>query len=169
MSRGKLTFTIGPARCGKSTYCNGWRDYRLEEECLTPLNERRPRVIVCADDIRLALHNERYNRHAEIMVWAVHYYEASSLLIRGHDVIIDGTNTTKESLFRVLSIDVNAEYVLFNTSVEECERRALECGHDDLVSKGVIRRQWGQLEEMREQGVKEVIQSIRDKILERYP
>ncbi len=147
----ELLFTVGCARSGKSTFANKWvREHGL-----------RPRAIVCSDDIRLALHGKRFEAKAEPMVWAIHTYMAKALLTRGHDVLIDGTNTTRSSIRRILEIDRDASYVLIDTPKEECQRRAIATGQADLVP--VIERMSMQLEEIKEYGIAKIIDEIRGK------
>src|SRR4051812_504363 len=130
-----LTFAIGIARCGKSTYCSRWSQYLEDWDQTIPLipGKIKPRTIVCSDDIRVAVHGDRFNKEAEPFVWTVNTYMTKALLHRGFDVIIDGTNTTEDSIWRILNIEPSARYVLIDTPVEECERRALACDHNDLV------------------------------------
>lgn len=162
---GHLKFTIGITRCGKSTYCDRWVRFQEDIPDEFPTN---PRTIVCTDDIRLALHGQRFNRHAEPMVWALKTYDAKSKLIRGMDVIIDGTNTTKESILRIFNIDSNATYVLIDTDPEECKRRALSTGHTNLIEGGVIDRQVRQLAELKVEGIEKVVESIRERVKKRW-
>lgn len=120
MEKGKLNFTLGCPRCGKSTYCSEW------------VNEKEKRVIVCSDDIRLALHGKRYEPLSETMVFAIKHIMIRSLLNRGFDVIVDGTHSTEISIKRLLEIDENAEAVIFYTTPEECKARAKKTGQEDL-------------------------------------
>lgn len=169
---GNLYFTIGTARSGKSTFCSAWASfqemspstYKLLEEPITP------RAIVCSDDIRLAMTGQRYNKETEPAVWMVNTYMTKALLTRGHDVIIDGTNTTEDSIWRILNIDHNAHYVLFDTPVDVCERRARETGQLDLIEYGVIRRHAGQIVQLKEQegGIEGVVNRIRERVMYRW-
>jgi predicted kinase len=163
MRKGKLKFTIGIARSGKSTYCTRWYQY-LEDG----VREMLPRAIVCADDIRMEVHGERYNRHAEPVVWTIHTYMIRALLRRGHDVIIDGTNTTEDSIQRILQINHDADYVLIDTDVSVCKSRAIASGQADLIERGVIDRQSQQLELLKVEGVDAVVERVRKKVRERW-
>jgi predicted kinase len=171
--RGRLLFTIGIARSGKSTWCTRWSQY-LEEG---PTGQVRrmdvpifPRSIVCGDDIRLALHGERFNKDAEAAVWMIHTYTAKSLLSRGHDAVIDGTHTTEDSLLRVLNIDTDATCKVFDTDPDACKDRARQSGHHDLVDRGVIDRQHRQLCELRGQegGIEGVVERVRQRVKDRW-
>jgi hypothetical protein len=161
--KGKILFTIGIARSGKSTFCTRWAQF-FEEAT----GEFFPRAVVCSDDIRIALHGDRFNRHSEPMVWAINTYMTKALLLKS-DVLIDGTNTTEDSLWRILNIDPDADYRLIHADPEECKRRARGCGHDDLVTKGVIDRQYAQLCKLQEEGVWQVVDRIRRRVKERWP
>lgn len=161
--RGKLSFVIGVQRSGKSTYCTRWAQY-LEGADAVPTNY--PRAIVCADSLRLALTGQRYNKKTEPMVWAIKDYMVEALLDRGHDVIVDGTHTTKMSILKNLEHDVNATYVVVDTPKEECLRRAVLTGQDDLVP--VIHRTHGQLRKMLDYGVDKMIEEIRQEVKARW-
>lgn len=69
---------VGLPRSGKTTICAGWDSH----------------VRVCPDDIRLALHGQRFNRLSEPFVWAVAEVMARALLIGQRKIVIDATNTT---------------------------------------------------------------------------
>lgn len=153
--RGNLFFCLGCPRSGKSTFADKWVKHPAY----------RPRVIVCSDDIRLALHGQRYKREAEPMVWAINGYMAEALLARGHDVLIDGTNTTDSSIERLLQIDIDARPFLIDTPKEECLRRAVETEQGDLLP--VIERVHAQLEALKEYGIERKIAEIREKVRQR--
>lgn len=121
MDKGRLYFTSGMPRCGKSTYCEEW------------VKQAPKRVIVCSDDIRLALHGHRYEPLAETIVFGIKHIMIRSLLSRGFDVIVDGTHSTEISIQRILEIDQNAICIMFDTSKEECIKRALATGQNDLI------------------------------------
>ena len=95
---GKLYFTIGLPRSGKTTKCNVWaQDYHTEivghQLIFNELNNSNPRTIVCADEIRLAVYGQRWWTEGEELVHAIQRIMIVSLLNR-HDVIVDGTHTT---------------------------------------------------------------------------
>lgn len=81
---GNMVLLCGIPRSGKSTYAQQRKD------------TVRGCCIVCPDEIRLALHGQRFEPRAEPMVWAMAEVMARSLLAQGHEVIIDATNTTTE-------------------------------------------------------------------------
>ena len=136
----------GCARSGKSTVAKRWANYEINfEKGYYKIASRGlydlPRVIVCADDIRLSL-GFRYNWRLEDYVHCVKNTMIKSLLYK-HDVLVDGTHTTKGSIIALLNIDIDADYYRMDTSVEECCRRAVATGQDDLIP--VIERMGKQL------------------------
>jgi predicted kinase len=154
MRKPELHFTIGCARSGKSTFCTKWvRDVDLTN------SDNLPRVISCSDDIRLALHGQRYNSKAEPMVFGIKQVMIQALLSRGHDVIVDGTHTSDISIRRILEIDPNAVPHIFDTNVNICIERAYKTGQDDLVP--VIKRHNQQLQKILSEG----FESVRKRLL----
>lgn len=118
-----LYFTIGSARCGKSTYSKQWQ------------KEHPSGVIVSGDQIRLSLHGNRYSSWAEGFTFAIQQVMVRTLLNSGYDVLIDDTNTTKESVMRILEIDPDATATYFgNVEKELCKERAIKTNQPDLLS-----------------------------------
>lgn len=163
IKRGKLRFMIGLQRSGKSTWANKWvRDKpRVDSDGVVV-----PRVIVCADDIRLAVSGKRFNRHAESVVFMIKDYMIKSLLIRGHDVLCDGTHTTKTSIRRNFEIDLDAEWTLINTPVEICKQRAIETNQPDLVQ--VLDRTGRQLKALLDEGIPQVCETLKEEVRARW-
>lgn len=151
---GKLYFCVGCQRSGKSTYCSKWA------------SEKPNRVIVCSDDIRLALHGQRYEPLAETMVFAIKHIMIRAHLSRGFDVIVDGTHSSNVSIKRILEIDRNATAIMFDTPQEECLRRAKATGHLDLA--GPIARIGRQIDEINKVGLNSYIAQITKEIDERH-
>ena len=145
-----LYFCIGMPRCGKSTYCNEW------------VKAAPNRAIVCADNIRLALHGQRFQSLAEGMVHAIKDIMIRSLLARGMDVIVDGTHTTESSIRDILKIDPAAIAIVFDTTAEECKRRADATNQSDLHP--VIDRMGKQLAKLEQEGVQNVMARIRENL-----
>lgn len=121
----KLILTVGLPRSGKSTWAKGTGF-----------------PIVNPDSIRLAVHGQAYREESEPLVWAMAYMMVRALFLAGNEtVVVDATNVTKKrrdewkSRFREASI----EFVVFPTTEEECIRRAIETGREDVIP--VIRRQ----------------------------
>lgn len=122
-----LFFTCGLPRCGKSTFANKW------------VSEAPNRVIICSDNIRKALHGQRYEFLAETMVFAIKHVMIRAHLDRGMTVLVDGTHSTDISIRRLLEIDINATPLFFfNVSPNECQKRAFRDKMYDLG--GAIRR-----------------------------
>lgn len=142
----KLYFTIGCPRCGKSTYCTKWA------------SEKANRVVVCSDDIRMALHGHRYIPEAETMVFGIKHVMIRSHLARGFDVIVDGTHSTKISVQRLLEIDPNATPIFINVPADECKRRATATNKPDLHP--VIDRIYKQISNINDIGVEQYIDDI---------
>ena len=147
---GKLYYTIGLPRSGKSTYCDSWVD------------NGSLRVIVSSDDIRKSLHGQRYEPLAETMVFAIKHVMIRSLLSRGFDVIVDGTHSTKVSIQRLLEIDINAIYIWMGTSPEECWRRAIKSNQFDLFN--TIERIHNNILKFQEIGLDTFIEGIKKEI-----
>lgn len=121
MIQTKLYFTVGMPRSGKSSFCEEF------------VSQRPKRVIVCSDDIRLAIHGKRYEPLAETMVFAVKHIMIRALLNRGFVVIVDGTHSTEISIQRLLEIDERAVGIVFDTTKETCIERAISTGQEDLI------------------------------------
>ncbi len=172
MYKGKLHFTVGRQRSGKSTYCKLWlfENYGNNyESCLID----NPRVIVSGDAIRLATHGMRYNRLAEDSVFMTLHTMVRTLLITGFDVIVDETNTSEISIRRLLEIDNKAKAVYINTSEEICIQRALDTNQPDLVP--VIKRVGKNIEKIEQAGglasfmniiLEDILEKKKDKCLE---
>lgn len=149
--RGKLFFTIGTAKSGKSTWCDEWIKYGVHvgnEGLVTP------RVIVSDDDIRMALYNKRYEAECEPMVFAVKSVMIRALLSRGMNVMVDDTHTTEQSVRRLFEIDNAAQYKRFETPPGTSKTRAYQFGFMDLFP--VIERHWSQLNKMSDKRIEEI-------------
>ena len=149
---GKLYFMQGFARSGKSTVCKDWEEYlvdikdngliaRFSGMIRYKVADELPRVVVCADDIRLSF-GFRYNWRLEDHIHAIKNTMIKTLLLK-HDVLVDGTHTTKGSIIALLNIDIEADYYRMDTSVEVCCDRAVKTGQSDLIP--VIERMGRQL------------------------
>jgi hypothetical protein len=149
----KLFFLIGLPRSGKSSFGKKWVDRKiniLENNLYTENNlctannicvcktKVNPRVIVCADDIRLSL-GHRWNGHIEDYVHAIKMTMIKTLLQK-HDVLVDGTHTTEKSIRDLLNIDNNAIPYILPTTPQICKIRATETHQEDLCP--IIDRMW---------------------------
>lgn len=135
-----LEFTVGTARSGKDTRVKEIVDQR---HMLAPNNHY---VIVSGDQIRLALYGCRYSSYGESFVFATMQVMTRTLLSSGYNVIINDTNTTKESCRRILEIAPTAQPIFVLTCPEVCIERAKATNQEDLIP--VIEAQWRQLHDI---------------------
>lgn len=156
-NRPKLYLMVGTAASGKSTFAQKWK----RELANTP------RVVVTTDNIRLALHNQIYNKHAEPVVFTHKHIILKTLLLEGYDVLTCGTHTTKESIQRILEIDQNAEPIVIDTPLHICLERSKLRG-DAPYMESVIKRQHGQMQELLAQGIENVLAELKEKIKKRW-
>lgn len=152
---GRLSFTVGLPRSGKSTFCNEW--VRAAGE--------RPRVIVSGDDFRLAVYGDVYNRIGESFVFSTMDAAIRAHLLGGSDVLVDETATTTETLMRYLLLDIEAEPIFINTSSEICIERAIKTKQEYLIP--VIQKLDRQLSELRKNW-QETLDSVKARIIARY-
>ena len=130
---GKLAFLVGLPRSGKSSIARQWRDGNLQFVSPRRQDENpRSRVIVCADDVRLAM-GTRFNESIEDHVCSVKHTMIKSLLYE-HDVLVDGTHTTPSSLLKLFNIDAEAEFYFVDTPPDICIERARFTNQEDLIS-----------------------------------
>jgi predicted kinase len=107
-----LILTMGLPRSGKSSYCREL------------ISQGVP--VVNPDSVRLALHGQPFIPSAETMIWALAKYAVKSLFEVGHRVVaVDATNTTEHARNNWKSIQWSRNIVYFQTSKEECIRRAV--------------------------------------------
>lgn len=181
MTRGRLFYTIGLPRSGKTTYANAWlcgpfpgmlgpfarRDNHIfYDSRLDQITIKRPRVVLSGDDFRRAVYQAEYSRTGECLVFGILDTAARALLARGFDVLMDETATTQATLTRYYLIDFDAQPIIIDTPEEECIRRAIEGGKPHLVEP--IRMM---AEQMKEQ-LKDwpaAIERVKAAIARRYP
>jgi predicted kinase len=90
--------------------------------------------IVCPDEIRRALHGERYLAKAEPFVWAIAHVMVDALFRSGHKAVtLDATNTTQKRRDEWLNPSWDVRLVHINTSEEVCRARALEAGDTGIL------------------------------------
>ena len=161
---GNLYFLIGLPRSGKSTIAKKWASGYINID-KNSIIERdvpswgSPRVIVCGDDIRLSL-GHRYNIDVENYVSAIKDTMIKTLL-KKHDVLVDGTHTTKNHILSLLHIDPKAQYYYLDTPVDICEERAVEAIQEDLYTS--INRMRHNLFNLREGGsLSDTIDKLRE-------
>lgn len=109
----------GLPRSGKSTYARA-----LQESGWTRIEP---------DAFREALHGNAFHSPAEGIVWATAELAVRALLISGHAVVIDATNTTRHRRSGWLRIArdlaVPAEAFVLDTPLDECLERNLTRRH----------------------------------------
>ena len=173
-----LTFLVGPARSGKSTIAKQWVNYEIDINNNQIINRtqphggfdnyknfyEKPRVLFCGDTLRLVF-GHRYNSSIEHMIAGMKDIFLQQLLMDGHDVLVDGTHTTKLSIEKLFTIDKSAHYYVVNTPIEECKKRAVATNQPDLIS--IIERHHYNLDYLKYIGngdIVEGIESIREKV-----
>lgn len=169
--RGKLYFTVGLPRSGKSTFCDQWarstdiidwtRDPGEGEPYVSTI---RPRAIVAGDAFRHALYGGEFNPRSEGTVFAMMDVATRALLERGFDVIIDETCTTEATLLRYLRIDKDATPIFIEATVNECIDRANATNKPYLLLP--IKRMGKQLERLR-RNWDAIYERLREQIVER--
>lgn len=131
---GRLYFTVGSTRAGKTTFANYW------------VNEAKDRVVVDTDTIRLAVTGKRYLGAIEPFIYYLETIVIKSFLLQGKDVLFCETNTSNRSIEKILNIDIDAVPIYIHSTREECIDRARKTGQDDLVDCGVIDRHFKNLD-----------------------
>lgn len=108
---------VGLPRSGKSTYARALQEAGY--------------VRIEPDAFRLALHGHAFHSAAEGIVWAAAELAVRALLVSGHAVVIDATNTTRHRRSGWLRIardlSVPAEAFVVGTPLSECLERNLSC------------------------------------------
>jgi predicted kinase len=105
--------------------------------------------VVRRDDIRLALHGQRYASSAEPFVKAISDVMIRSLFLSGHEVIIcDETNYSRAARDYHKSNDWRTVFYEVCTPPEVCKERAVATGQPDLIP--VIEGMWGRREALGE-------------------
>jgi len=147
---GRLFLLMGCPRAGKSFIARSWQSYEIDIHYNSLRkhvgNKKIPRIVVCSDWIRLALHGQPYVQESEDFVHSIKTLLIRTYLINGYDVLVDGTHSTKNSIEQILRIDPKADFYLVDTPVEECKKRAILSNQSYLIERGVIDRIAGQLE-----------------------
>lgn len=101
--------------------------------------------IVCPDQIRYALHGQRYIQEAEAFVWAIARVMVTSLFLSGHDkVVLDATNTTKTRRDEWKDPKWIRRYLVCDISKMTCAQRAM--ANEDEYIIPIIDRMDKQLE-----------------------
>lgn len=136
MSKSLLICMMGLPRSGKTTIVK-----QLSKQWHAPVVRR--------DDIRLALHGQRYQSKAEPFVKAISDVMIRSLFLSGHEVVIcDETNYSRAARDYHKSNDWRTVFYEVPTSPEVCKERAVATGQPDLIP--VIDQMWERREPLGE-------------------
>jgi hypothetical protein len=124
----QLFFTRGLPRSGKGTFANKWiieQEYSYKDilynrsiHIYFPLR----RIVVCADDFRLATYGQDYDHSCECVAAAT-IFTAIKALLKTHCVLFDDTNSSEWSLRRIFEICPTAEYINIGTEKKICLER----------------------------------------------
>lgn len=132
MSKPTLICMMGLPRSGKTTI-------------VRELMNKHHAPVVRRDDIRLALHGQRYVSKAEPFVKAISDVMIRSLFLSGHDVVIcDETNYSRAARDYHKSNAWHTVFYEVPTPLDVCVQRAYDTGQDDLVP--VIHQMWDRRE-----------------------
>lgn len=112
-----LYLTVGLPRSGKSTWA---RQSGLP--------------VVCPDEIRLALHGQRFVASAEPTVWATAKLMVAALFGAGHySVVLDACNTTALRRGEWQDERWQIVYQEFPADMAACIERARATGREDII------------------------------------
>src|SRR5581483_5422609 len=104
---------VGLPRSGKSTIVRG-------------LSKLHNAPIVRRDDIRLALHGQRYQALAEPFVKAISWVMIRALFLSGHNIVIfDETNFSRAARDAIKTNQWRTVFYEVDTPPEVCKQRAL--------------------------------------------
>jgi tRNA uridine 5-carbamoylmethylation protein Kti12 len=173
-----LYFSVGMPRSGKSTIAKEWagkfgpddpRDVYMDSITSDTLctkwwidfTPRYGKVVVCGDDFRLATHGQVYRRLSECDVSAHVLTAIKALLLTGHTVFFDETNSSAWSIERIFEIDPDAIPVFIRTPKEVCIQRALDNKQDYLVP--VIEKVAKNLEYMTPEKIEEIRKDVKSR------
>jgi predicted kinase len=88
---------------------------------------------VCPDEIRLALHGQRFEPRSEPFVWAIARIMVAALFGSGHDhVVLDATNTTAKRRAEWIDERWELRAIEVATPADECLARA-GMAHDHQI------------------------------------
>lgn len=121
MSKSLLISMVGLPRSGKSTI-------------VADLAKVWSAPIVRRDDIRLALHGNRYIGLAEPFVKAISLVMIRSLFLSGHKTVIcDETNYSRSARDYIKSDEWNTIFHVVPTPASVCMERAIKTNQADLI------------------------------------
>lgn len=117
MEKPTLIGTVGLPYSGKSTWASA---------------QEVP--IVCPDQIRLALHGQRFVASAEPLVWAIAHVMVDALFRAGHEVVIlDATNVSEKRRNEWYSDRWVTLWKVIDTDDTVCLGRAIQAGDEEIV------------------------------------
>lgn len=132
----KLIAMVGLPRSGKSTI-------------VRKLSMHHNAPIVKKDDIRLALHGQRFTPSAEPFVQAIALTMIKSLFLSGHEwVIADETHYSKWARDQVRNGPWQTLFYHVDTGPSICKQRAIATDQEDLIP--VIDRMFARFEPLEE-------------------
>jgi predicted kinase len=101
--------------------------------------------IVCPDQIRYALHGERFIPQAEGFVWATAKIMVRSLFLAGHKtIVLDATSITAGRRDEWIDPLWMRKFIVMDVSVEACVSRAM--ANDDKEIVPIIERMEGYID-----------------------
>lgn len=130
-NKGRLYFTIGLSRCGKTTFAEEWG------------NQERNRIVLEQDHFRISTYGIRFRLEGEELARGAFITAIRACLLKGYDVLAVDTHSGYWNVNQLLMIDPNAKAYIFHTPKEVCIQRAIETNQPDLVSS--IERMWSNL------------------------
>jgi len=121
MSKPLLIAMVGLPRSGKSTIVKN-----LAKEFNAP--------VVRKDDIRLALHGQRYEALAEDFIRAIAKVMVRSLFLSGSEVVIaDETHFSQAARDHMKDPAWDTKFYLVLTHPDVCKERAIATNQEDLI------------------------------------
>jgi len=126
--KGNLYYTVGLPRAGKTSLINKWK------------SEASNRVVVCFDNIRLAMYEREHFQQMEPFLWEFATTMGKTLMFSGYDVMMDDTHTSKWKRDYYKNLKGHGIYI--NTPIEICINR-VPAGHVEFIA--AVERMSGRL------------------------
>lgn len=119
-----LTVMVGLPRAGKTTFRNPY--------AVAPIA-----LVICADDIRLKVYNQRFWAEGEPLMWHIRGIMLESALEQGFPIYVDETNISVVRRKKIIELGKKHGYwircIWVQTSKDECIKRAELTDMPDLV------------------------------------